>query len=362
MILRWTFLSFSLFNLLGFLLQVQAKENAALMLPQFPKGISKQDQQILILNLEQELSTRFNLLSKEVVNESFRKAIASLPGDECTEDNCILKMQEDLKINLIFNFGILKSDLVTVMTLRLTDGAKKLVRTEVCAPNCNLLNQIDLQKKIVKSLLSQREQDKSPSNTGEPGIILSKEKIILKEGSNSEVLSVKLAAAPTQEVTLEWESKPEGLMVIEPKKLIFSPQNWDQFQKFRVYAVEDSVMGKDTTGEIEIFSSSETKDMNYSFSSPKKKVSFSFLDNDQKGILEINTFPQEAEVFIDGKPFFDDDGNQVLSGGQIELEPGKRSISIKKLGFMEVTRELEVNRKRLGTWFVNLRPRLSTSP
>ena len=60
-------------------------------------------------------------------------------------------------------------------------------------------------------------------------------------------------------------------MVIEPKKLIFSPQNWDQFQKFRVYAVEDSVMGKDTTGEIEIFSSSETKDLNYSFSSPKKK-------------------------------------------------------------------------------------------
>ena len=49
------------------------KENAALMLPQFPKGISKQDQQILILNLEQELSTRFNLLSKEVVNESFRR-------------------------------------------------------------------------------------------------------------------------------------------------------------------------------------------------------------------------------------------------------------------------------------------------
>ena len=118
-------------------------------------------------------------------------------------------------------------------------------------------------------------------------------------------------------------------------------------------------MGEDTTGEIEIFSSSETKDMNYSFSSPKKKVSFSFLDNDQKGILKINTFPQEAEVFIDGKPYFDDDGNQVLSGGQIELEPGKRSISIKKLGFMEVQEELEVNRKRLGTWFVNLRPRLS---
>ena len=77
MILRWTFLSFSLFSLLGFLLQVQAKENAALMLPSFQR-ISKQDQQILILNLEQELSTRFNLLSKEVVNESFRKAIASL--------------------------------------------------------------------------------------------------------------------------------------------------------------------------------------------------------------------------------------------------------------------------------------------
>ena len=106
MILKWVFLSFSLFVILGVFFQIQAKENAALMLPQFPKAISKQDQQILILNLEQELSTRFNLLSKEVVKESFRKAIASLPGEECTEDNCILKMQEDLEINLIFNFGI----------------------------------------------------------------------------------------------------------------------------------------------------------------------------------------------------------------------------------------------------------------
>ena len=70
---------------------------------------------------------------------------------------------------------------------------------------------------------------------------------------------------------LEWESKPEGFMVIEPKKLIFSPKNWDQFQKFRVYAVDDSVMGNDRTGEIEIFSSSETKDTNYSFSSQRKK-------------------------------------------------------------------------------------------
>ena len=128
-------------------------------------------------------------------------------------------MQEDLKINLIFNFGILKSDLVTVMTLRLTDGAKKLVRTEVCTP-CDLENQIDLQKNIVQSLLSQKDQDKSPSNTGEPGIILSKEKISLKRirfrGTECQVSSVTF-----QDVTLEWESKPEGLMVIEQKKLIF---------------------------------------------------------------------------------------------------------------------------------------------
>ena len=86
----------------GFLNSLAAKENAALMLPKFPKGFSKQDAQILILDLEEELSTRFDLLSREVVKESFRKAIASLPGEECTEDNCILKMQEDLKVNLIY--------------------------------------------------------------------------------------------------------------------------------------------------------------------------------------------------------------------------------------------------------------------
>ena len=78
MILRRTFLSFSLFSFLVFPLKVTAKENAALMIRPFPKGVPLQDQQILKLDLEEELSTRFDLLSNQVVEESYRKAIQSL--------------------------------------------------------------------------------------------------------------------------------------------------------------------------------------------------------------------------------------------------------------------------------------------
>ena len=75
MILRWTFLSFSLFSFLGFPFTGSGKRECSFMIRSFPRGISLQDQQILKLDLEQELSTRFDLLSNQVVNESFRKAI-----------------------------------------------------------------------------------------------------------------------------------------------------------------------------------------------------------------------------------------------------------------------------------------------
>jgi len=343
----------------GFLNSLAAKENAALMLPKFPKGFSKQDAQILILDLEEELSTRFDLLSREVVKESFRKAIASLPGEECTEDNCILKMQEDLKVSLIFAFGILKSDLVTVMTLRLTEGAKKIVKTEVCTPPCDLKKQLNLQKNLVQSVLFQRDQDRSPSGTGEPGIALSTQSLMLTEGSDAEKIGVRLSGSPSLDVFIKWEVKPKDVLVLEPQILQFDSKNWDQEQSFRVYTKEDFLMGKDSKGSIEIYVSKETKDMNYSFSSFKESVSFTLKDNDRLGILKLRSNPQGARVFVDGKALLNEEGKPVTTNTVIELKPGLRTVSLKKEGFKETTQAIEVKRKRLGTWMMNLPPDLA---
>ena len=90
------------------------------------KWFTGDEAQILISTLEEELSTRFNLIARSAVNRAFKQAVSSLPQEQCTEENCLLRMQEILEVNLIFTFGVLKSDMTTLLTLQLQEGPKKL--------------------------------------------------------------------------------------------------------------------------------------------------------------------------------------------------------------------------------------------
>ena len=82
------FLNYFLLPYLYNLLSV-SEENAALVSPVLPKEISKNDGRILISSLEAELSTRFNLIARSAVDKALKQAYASLPKDECIEENCL---------------------------------------------------------------------------------------------------------------------------------------------------------------------------------------------------------------------------------------------------------------------------------
>ena len=63
----------------------QQRENAALFLPRSISGLQGDEAQILISTLEEELSTRFNLIARSAVNRAFKQAVSSLPQEQCTE-------------------------------------------------------------------------------------------------------------------------------------------------------------------------------------------------------------------------------------------------------------------------------------
>ena len=81
-------------------------------------------------------------------------------------------MQEILEVNLIFTFGVLKSDMTTLLTLQLQEGPQKVVKNEICNSPCNTPILISGVKDLVQRLLSERDKNRSPQSYGDPGIAL----------------------------------------------------------------------------------------------------------------------------------------------------------------------------------------------
>ena len=79
--------------------QKRVKEVAALYLPPIPKNISIQNARVMREFILEEVSTRFNLISQSKVNNAYKLSTKSLQRTECTEDNCIAKMQKIISKN-----------------------------------------------------------------------------------------------------------------------------------------------------------------------------------------------------------------------------------------------------------------------
>ena len=332
----------------------QQRENAALFLPRSMSGLQGDEAQILISTLEEELSTRFNLIARSAVNRAFKQAVSSLPQEQCTEENCLLRMQEILEVNLIFTFGVLKSDMTTLLTLQLQEGPQKVVKNEICNSPCNTPILISGVKDLVQRLLSERDKNRSPQSYGDPGISLFEQEIQVEEGGLMGTLNLSLKAPPFGEVIISYEEMPMGFLEIDPKEIVFNESNWDQEQSLQIYALNNDKMDGDRDAGL-IFKVKETKDMNYSFA-PPVEARVKIKDDDTDGEMRLLTIPSGASVFVDGKPLLDIDKKPVLSPHNLRLKRGKRVIRIKREGHNEETFSVNVTKKRMGTRVVNLTP------
>ena len=379
---NWYWVLFLIHLLMPVYLKAQSqKETAALVRPRLPSQLSQDKGRIVISTLEEELSTRFNLIVPSAVDKALKQAQLSLTKEECTEENCLLKMQEILSVNLIFTFGILKDEKTTLLTLQLLEGPKKIVKNEVCNAPCKIKSLMKGVNLLVQKLLAERYKGPKFFTQADPGLSINPSQIEIEEGGGVGVIKVSLLAPPSGKLKVGVSQSSKALLVLEPEELLFSKTNSDLEQEIQVYIPKKS-KGDRSREVILTFKVTETDDINYSFVSPvttrvkilKIKVqdeltlisqspgllSNFFLNDPNRGVLKLISMPPGAIVSVNEKRLFDKNGKAAITPAKIRLRRGKNFIGLKLRGFKEERFSYNGNLP-LGTRLVRLRPLTSTS-
>jgi len=79
--------------------------------------ISDSRKQIIQNTLSQELTKYFRLVPQDKFEEAQEKAFEELEFEECTEDQCIMMIQEILQVENVFSLQIVAEDVDTQLSL-----------------------------------------------------------------------------------------------------------------------------------------------------------------------------------------------------------------------------------------------------
>jgi len=87
---------------------------------------------ILEKTLESKLDDHFAIVPKELFEEAREKAFEELEDDECTEDQCIMKIQEFLQVENAFKMELISEEDDTHVSLTWNDQNQKRVEEDYC--------------------------------------------------------------------------------------------------------------------------------------------------------------------------------------------------------------------------------------
>ncbi|MGK5092725.1 PEGA domain-containing protein [Deltaproteobacteria bacterium TL4] len=137
-VMNFLFVSLLLLELLLPLSSLRAQDSGSLpqaaMSPISTIGnISDSQKRMLSNHFEELLSERYALVSQAQFEEAQKEAFNSLEDNQCTEENCIRKIQELLQVENMFFLQLVREKQDTQVSLIWVDLEKKTVKTEYCA-------------------------------------------------------------------------------------------------------------------------------------------------------------------------------------------------------------------------------------
>ncbi|MGK5093140.1 hypothetical protein WDW89_14130 [Deltaproteobacteria bacterium TL4] len=94
--------------------------------------ISEVEKQIIFNSLLTKLSQTHNLISQDQFKAAQEMAFEELEAEECTEEQCIRKIQDLLQVENLFVLQVLKHNQDTQLSLTLVDLDKKKVESDYC--------------------------------------------------------------------------------------------------------------------------------------------------------------------------------------------------------------------------------------
>ena len=130
-----------------------------------------QKSRVLILEkaFESKLDEYFSIVPKELFEEAKEQAFKELEFDECTDDQCVVKIQEILQVENAFKMVLTIEEGDTHVSLTWNNQEKKSVEENFCV-DCNTKQLRKMIGKLVEKLVSVKkdgEKDKTESTIKE---------------------------------------------------------------------------------------------------------------------------------------------------------------------------------------------------
>ena len=111
----------------------QSEKPQTIIVPTGSLGkISETRIEILEKTLESKLGEYFEIVPKQLFEEAQEKAFEELDYEECTEDQCIMMIQEMLQVENAFQLILIHEDGDTQLSVTWTDLDQKRVKEEYC--------------------------------------------------------------------------------------------------------------------------------------------------------------------------------------------------------------------------------------
>ena len=131
--MRHIFIILSFLLLFTYPLFGQSERPETIVIPVGTLGdISDSRKQIIQNTLSQELTKYFRLVPQDKFEEAQEKAFEELEFEECTEDQCIMMIQEILQVENVFSLQLVAEDVDTQLSLTWVGLDEKKVLTDFC--------------------------------------------------------------------------------------------------------------------------------------------------------------------------------------------------------------------------------------
>merc|ERR1711991_397414 len=115
------------------ILSAQSERPESIVVPVASLGDASETRKEILQNtLEDELKEHFMLISQERFEEAQEKAFEELDYEECTEDQCIMMIQEMLQVENVFHLEVIGEGNDTQLSLSWRTLDEKKKSTDVC--------------------------------------------------------------------------------------------------------------------------------------------------------------------------------------------------------------------------------------
>lgn len=153
---------------------VRQNNPQSIILPVSGVGNITETRKLILQNtLEDELKNHFRLISQERFAEAQEKAFEELDYEECTEDRCIMMIQEMLQVENVFHLQVIGEGQDTQLSLSWRNLDEKRKETDVCM-GCGTFQLNDKVNDLVEKMVGDygiKKKSNTKNNIWHKGIL-----------------------------------------------------------------------------------------------------------------------------------------------------------------------------------------------